>query len=123
MFVPRLGLSDAQKEQIKTIVQAHTAETQPLETRAAGARQALQDAIMTGTVDESLIRQRSAELAAAQADLDVVHARIFAEVFQLLTPDQQAQVRDMQAKVRERMKAGPAGRGRGPGGFGPKGGN
>ena len=111
MMIPRLGLSDAQKEQIKTIVQSHSGETKPLGDRVASARQTLENAVMAGVVDESLIRQRSGELAAAQADLDVARARIFTEVFQLLTPDQQAQVREMQAKVRERGNA----RGRGPG--------
>jgi Spy/CpxP family protein refolding chaperone len=110
MLMPRLGLSDAQKDQIKGIMQAHSGDTKPLGERVATARRTLEDAITAGVVDESLIRQRSAELAAAQADLDVVRAHIFSEVFQLLTPDQQTQVRNMLSRIGTQ---GGRGRGRG----------
>jgi Spy/CpxP family protein refolding chaperone len=113
MSISRLGLTDAQKEQVKHIVQNHAAQVKPLGERAATARQTLQAAMTTGVVDESLIRQRSTELAAAQAELDVARARVFAEVFQTLTPEQQAQFRDLQGKMRERAD-GARGGGRGP---------
>src|SRR5438477_12804789 len=90
MIASQLGLSDAQKEQIKSIAQAHREEWKALADREIGAHQALNAAVTADQVDEAAIRQRSAELATVQADTAVARARAHAEVFQVLTPDQQA---------------------------------
>jgi Spy/CpxP family protein refolding chaperone len=54
------------------------------------AREALHAATTSSSFDEGLVRAKAAELAAAEADLAVERARIYADVFQILTPDQQA---------------------------------
>jgi Spy/CpxP family protein refolding chaperone len=85
----RLGLSDAQKGQIKGIAQSHRDEWRALAERAVSARQALHSAIAADTIDETAIRQRSAEVAAVEADIAVARAHVRAEMFKLLTPEQQ----------------------------------
>ena len=96
----KLGLSDAQKDQIKTIMLSHRDEWKSLADRAAAARKALNDAVTADTIDENAIRQASAAQAAVQADRAVARARVHAEVFQVLTPDQQKQARDLQAQMK-----------------------
>jgi periplasmic protein CpxP/Spy len=109
MLGPRIGLTDAQKDQIKTIADAHKDEWKALADRERAAHMALDNAISADAIDEALIRQKSAETAAVDADVAVARAHARAEVFQLLTADQKAQLKTMQAE----MKAHAAGQRRG----------
>jgi Spy/CpxP family protein refolding chaperone len=107
MLGPRLGLTDAQKDQVKTIAESHRDEWKALGDRARTAHEALHDAVTAETVDEALIRQRSADVAAVDADLAVASARAHAEVWQILTPQQRSQAAAFQAQAKERMKERP----------------
>jgi len=106
MIGPQLNLTDAQKEQIKNLAETHRDEWKALAARERTAHEALNAAIMADTIDEGLIRSKSSELAAVQADAALAAARVRAEVWPLLTADQQARVKQMQS--------GPRGRERGP---------
>jgi protein CpxP len=119
MLLRGLDLTDAQKDQVKGIMQSHADERKALGDRARTAHQALQAAITADSVDEALIRQRSADVAAVDADMAVAEARVHAEVWQILTPEQKAKAKEFQAKAQERMKNAPQGgpRGRGRGAF------
>jgi protein CpxP len=116
MFGRELNLSDAQKEQIKTIAESHRDEWKALADRSRTAHEALQQAVSADTVDENLIRQRSADVAAVEADLAVARARAHAAVFQILTPEQKTQAKALQSRAQERMKE-RAGQRRGRGAF------
>lgn len=107
MLGPRLGLTDAQKDQVKTIAESHRDEWKALGDRARTTHEALHDAVTAETVDEALIRQRSADVAAVDADLAVARARAHAEVWQILTPQQRSQAAAFQAQAKERMKERP----------------
>jgi hypothetical protein len=50
------------------------------------------------------VRQRSAEVGAVEADMAVAGAHAFAEFAQILTADQKAQLKMMQARMKKRMK-------------------
>ncbi len=97
-LVARLGLSDTQKDQVKAIVQAHADELKALGTRATAAHLALEAATMADTLDDATIRQKSADVAAVEADMAVAGAHTRAEIFQILTPDQQAKARQMMTR-------------------------
>jgi Spy/CpxP family protein refolding chaperone len=99
-LIARLGLTDAQKDQVKAIVQSHAGEFKALGARAASARQALNAAITADTLDDATIRQKSADVAAVDADRAVAGAHLRAEVFQILTDDQKAQAKQMMARRR-----------------------
>jgi Spy/CpxP family protein refolding chaperone len=99
----RLGVTDAQKAQIKAVMQSHREERQGFATRAADARAALRAAMTADPPDEAAIRQRSAELAAVQADMAVARARVRAEVLQQLTPEQRAQAKTLQSQMKDRI--------------------
>jgi len=101
----RLGVTDAQKAQIKGVVQSHRQEWQVLAQRAAAARAALNDAVSADTPDEATIRQRSADVAAVQADIAVARAQARAEVFKQLTPEQQTEARTLRSKMKDRLAA------------------
>ena len=102
MLASQLNLSDAQKDQIKAIAQSHRDEWQLLADHVRTARQGLRAAITSGTFDEALIRDKSAALGQAEADVAVASARAFGEVFQILTPEQQAKLRSLQTEGQRR---------------------
>ena len=104
MFGQRLGLTDAQKDQIKSIAESHKEEWKTIADRARTAHEALEDAVTADAIDEGLIRQRSAEVGAVEADMAVARAHTFAEFAQILTADQKAQLKTMQAEMKKRMK-------------------
>jgi protein CpxP len=64
-----------------------------LNDRALAARRALMDASTTGASDEGVIRKLSADVAAVDADVAVARARAFDDVWAILTPDQQTQLK------------------------------
>jgi protein CpxP len=91
----QLNLSDAQREQVRAITESHQAEMKAVGDRAMTARQALHAATTSPSFDEGAVRARAAELAAVEADFAVFRARLFADVFQILTPEQQAKVKEL----------------------------
>ena len=95
-MLPRLGreigLTDAQRDQIKSIADSHKEEWKTLADRARTAHTALNAAVTADTLDESLIRQKSSEVAAVDADMAVARAHAHSEVFKILTTEQKAQL-------------------------------
>jgi periplasmic protein CpxP/Spy len=104
MLGPQLNLTDPQKDQIKNLAASHKDEWKALADRARTAHAALNDAATADAVNESLIRQKSADVAAVDADMAVARAHAYTEVLQILTPDQKAQLKTMQAEMKKRMK-------------------
>jgi periplasmic protein CpxP/Spy len=104
----RLGLSESQQAQVKAVIQSHDSELKGLHDRAFAARQALQASVMADSVDENTIRAKSADVAAVEADLAVIQARVRAEVFQLLTPEQRTKAKEMPPRPNDRRPPPPA---------------
>jgi periplasmic protein CpxP/Spy len=90
-----LNLTDAQREQVKQIVDSRQQDARAIGERAMAARAALHAATTSPSFDEALIRAKAAEVSAIEADMAVSRARIFADVFQVLTPEQQAKVKEL----------------------------
>ena len=103
MIGARLNLSDAQKDQVKAVMDSHRDEMQALGDRAAQAQRALETAITADTLDEGTIRARANDRAAVEADLAVMRARIHGEVWNILTAEQKTQAKEMQANVEKRL--------------------
>jgi Spy/CpxP family protein refolding chaperone len=104
----RLGLSDAQTSQIKSIAESHKTEVQALMKAVGDARRALVTAQINAQSDDQ-IRQLSTAVGAAETEMAVAQAHIAAQVMQLLTADQQAQVKQMVAQFGQRGPGGPRG--------------
>jgi Spy/CpxP family protein refolding chaperone len=102
-------LSETQREQVHAILDRHEVEVRPLWEQHRVARTALEDAITASAIDEGTIRQKSAEVGSVEAELAVIRARINAEVMTLLTPEQQKELQENRARIRERLENGPSG--------------
>jgi Spy/CpxP family protein refolding chaperone len=98
----QLGLSDEQKQQIKTIVQSRRADVQSFRQQLRQARRGVADAI-ANDADEAAIRARSAELAKVQADLAVFLAEIRKQVAGVLTPEQKTKAKELRLEARRRF--------------------
>ena len=112
MMLERLGLTDQQRDQVKQIIDAQKEDQKALGDRSMKAHQALEAAINNENFNEGAIRGLSAEVASVEADLAVARGRVYGQVFQILTPDQQTQLKQMQARMLEREQN--RGQGRGP---------
>lgn len=110
-MLPRLGrelqLTDAQRDQIKAIAQSHRDEWKALADRARTAHDGLRAAVTADTVDETAIRQKSAEVSAVEADMAVAQAHAHAEVFQILTADQKAKLKELRTQMQNRRQNRP----------------
>lgn len=101
----RLDLSDEQREQVRTVIgeSREAARTHRRQTRAA--RESLAEAVTAGTVDEERIRTLAADLGRLAGDGAVRRAQVYAAVWQILTPEQQARVEEIEAEREERRTA------------------
>lgn len=107
----RLDLTDAQKTRVQEILDSHRDEMRTLGARAMTAHQALDAATTGDSFDEATVRTRAAELAAIDADMAVMRARVANEVYQILTPDQQKQLTQLRKEMQQRMQEHGARRG------------
>ena len=101
------SLTDAQRQQIRSIVQAHREETRTLAAREHAARQALWASAESGQVDQG----QASELGAATAALATVRAQTHAEMLQVLTPEQRQELKTRRDAMKQWQDARPGGRG------------
>jgi Spy/CpxP family protein refolding chaperone len=99
-----LELTDAQREQVRTVMQSNQAAFKEISDRMRTARAALDAVVTADTVDEASIRAKSAEVAAVEADGAVLRAKVHQEVFGLLTAEQQAKAKELRAQRQQKMQ-------------------
>jgi Spy/CpxP family protein refolding chaperone len=100
----QLDLTEAQQEQIKTIHQSHRQESQQIRERMRTAERELNEAAEGPVVDEANIRSKANAVAAAMADGTIHRAKVNAEIFNVLTSEQQEKLKTLRAEAQERMK-------------------
>ncbi len=83
-----LDLTEAQQGQVKSIMDTHQTEFRAVNKKIGEARQAMRALLDADQIDESAIRARSAEAAAAEADATILQAKMRQEVFGILTAEQ-----------------------------------
>jgi Spy/CpxP family protein refolding chaperone len=75
------------------------------------AMQAQRAAINQVPVNEQAVRAAAAQVATVQADLAVAQARVHADIWNILTPEQQTKAKELeqqaQARARERQQRAP----------------
>jgi Spy/CpxP family protein refolding chaperone len=111
MMLERLDLTSDQRDRVKQILDSHRDDQQAIGPRAMAAHDALEAAITAASFDETLIRTRAADVASVDADETVLRARIYSEVYQILTADQQSKLKTMQDQMHQRREQMQANRG------------
>lgn len=97
-----MDLTDAQREAIQAIAEQNRSEGRAMAEQLGAARASLNEAVMADVVNESTIRARAADLARLEADAAVQRAYVNADIWQILTPDQRVELRQLQAEAEER---------------------
>ena len=91
----QLNLTDAQRGQVREVMQRYRNDMQETGRRLRAAHDAQQQAVEAVPVNEGLIRSTTQALAAAETDMAVLRARVHSDVWTLLTPEQQAKAKEL----------------------------
>jgi protein CpxP len=102
-FADYLNLTDAQQTQMKAVLQKEHGTLKPLMQQLHQTRQQLRQ-YEEGTFDEAKVRALAAQQSQTAVELTVQKARIHNELFQMLTPDQQAKMKEFEARHEARMQ-------------------
>jgi protein CpxP len=100
-----LNLTDAQRAQVREIRERFSEQGKALSQRLRAAADKQRQAIETLPVNETLITSATQDMTQAQVDVAIQEARLHAEVWSVLTPEQQAQATKLRAERKARMEA------------------
>jgi Spy/CpxP family protein refolding chaperone len=99
----QLDLTDAQRTQIKEVMQKEHSTMKPLFQQVHTMQQQLKQ-YSEGTYDEAKVQGLVAQQAQTLVQLKVNETRIHNEIYQLLTSDQQAKLKEIEANREARMQ-------------------
>jgi Spy/CpxP family protein refolding chaperone len=110
-FAKYLDLTEAQKTQMKAVMQQEHSTMKPLMQQVRQMDQL--KPYVEGTYDEAKVQALVAQQAQSLVQLKVEETRLHNELFQLLTPDQQTKLKEFEAnreaRMQQRMQNVPAG--------------
>ena len=99
-----IELTDAQREQVRSIAESHQAEFEEAGRKLREAHRAFAAATQASSVDEAAVRARSTALASAMADEALLRAKVRSEVHRVLTTEQQQQLRQRREAIEKRLQ-------------------
>jgi Spy/CpxP family protein refolding chaperone len=99
-----LNLTQAQRDEIRTLREAQRKDSQALREQMRAARQQLQQAMRADVPDEAAVRSAAGAVAALQADLAVLQARARGQLMTVLTPEQQGKLKEARARAAQRAQ-------------------
>ncbi len=99
-----LNLTDDQHAQIKQIFQNEKGTIHPLMQQQFQAHQQMMQLITSGSFDQAKATAIASQEAQTHIQMQVEHAKIASQIYQLLSSDQKAKVSDMMAKRQQKMQ-------------------
>jgi Spy/CpxP family protein refolding chaperone len=99
-----LNLTDAQREQIRALRDRQRNEERALRGKMRTAREQLRQVMRADVPDEAAVRAAAGAVAALQADQAALRARSRAQFMKMLTPDQQARMKQARARIAQRAR-------------------
>ena len=100
----KLDLTDAQKTQIQSMIQAERPNFAPLVKQLAANHEQLLVATRGGSFDEAQVRTLANQQAQTLAELMVIRERVISKVYNtVLTPDQKTKADTLRQQMFERM--------------------
>jgi Spy/CpxP family protein refolding chaperone len=91
-FARELNLTDAQKTQIKQIMDSTFESTKALHEQLRQLHDSAPDPLSGAAFDEAAVRATAQKHAAIEVELEVAHARAMSQSFAVLTAEQKAQL-------------------------------
>lgn len=92
-----LDLTEEQRAQLKSIAESHRDEFKAAGQKARAAHDGMQALLEAETIDEAAIRATSTEVAAAEADVMILNAKMRHESLQILTADQLTRLKELRS--------------------------
>jgi periplasmic protein CpxP/Spy len=102
-FAEKLNLTDEQKAQMKTVMQKEHPTMKPLFQQQHQIDVQLRQYV-EGTYNEAKVQALATQKAQIEAQITVAETRIHNQFYQLLTPDQQSQLKQIQADHEAHMQ-------------------
>ena len=102
-FTKALNLTDAQQAQIKQIMEKEKPTLHPLMIQEGQAHQQMMQLVTSGKFDDTQAQAIISQEAQTHSQIELEHARMMSQAYQILTPDQKAKFAEMQAKHQQRM--------------------
>jgi len=102
-FSDYLDLTDAQQAQIKQIIAKEKPALEPLFQQEMQTHEQMMALIQSGTFDETKAQTIATQGAQVHAQLEVQHARIANEAYQVLTADQKTKLAQFITKREQRF--------------------
>lgn len=99
-----LDLTDDQRAQLRKIREARQSEFKAAGEKLRAAREAMRALVGADAIDESAIRAKSQEVAAAEAEMAILNAKVRAESLQILTSEQQTKLKELRSKRQPRRR-------------------
>ncbi|HKR00004.1 MAG TPA: Spy/CpxP family protein refolding chaperone [Pyrinomonadaceae bacterium] len=106
-----LNLTDEQKAQIKKITDSFEESTKALHEQLRALHESQPDPMKGGAFDEAAVRSAAQARANIQIELEVAHARIMSQIYNVLTAEQKAQLAAKRQEFEQRRKEREAQRG------------
>jgi protein CpxP len=103
-FTDYLDLSDAQQAQIKQIIAKEKPALEPLFKQEMQTHEQMMQLIQSGSFDEAKAQAIATQGAQAHAQLEVQHARVASEAYQVLTAEQKTKLAQFIAKREQRFE-------------------
>ena len=92
-----LDLTDDQRAQLRKVREARQPEFKAAGAKLRAAREGMRALIEADSINESAIRSKSQEVAAAEAEVAILNAKVRAESMQILTSEQQQKLKELRA--------------------------
>jgi periplasmic protein CpxP/Spy len=99
-----LDLTDAQQAQIKQIFHNGKSTMKPLWQQEHQSHQAMMQLITSGKFDQATAQNIANQEAQIHTQLEVQHAALAAQAYQVLTPEQKTKLAQVLAKREQRMQ-------------------
>jgi Spy/CpxP family protein refolding chaperone len=103
-FADYLDLSDAQQAQIKAIIAKEKPALKPLFEQEMQSHEQMLQLIQSSTFDEAKATAIANQAAQIHAQLEVQHAVVASQAYQVLTADQKTKLAQFIAKREQRMQ-------------------
>jgi Spy/CpxP family protein refolding chaperone len=100
----QLNLTEAQRAQVRDIRERYREQTATLVRRLTEVTEKQRQAIETLPVNETLITSATQDMTQAQVDVAIQEARLNADIWSVLTPEQQAQATKLRAERKAKME-------------------
>ena len=102
----KLNLTDAQRAEIKALILAERPAFEPLVRTLIADAEELRAATRGGRFDETQVRTIVLRQRSVIADLFVVYSRLVSAIYNVLTPEQRAQLQELRGQASSRAAAG-----------------